>query len=217
MGFLRFVLFTWMAIRTGTASRASNTSRNTIPIVFEWREMTSEELLQWYPTEWDQCFLNDTILHKRSCHRPPPVVGLYCGLGMGQCASPIQSREYFFQSLNHFGNPNDFPLTEFLRSLIEKNQRRMVLVGDSLMLQTYHAFLCQLSREGIVLSERHVDQKCHQMITAQDPKDSSSSSLLEIHFLRIGTLSTISTCPGNRLRASNMTGTWAYAKQIVKV
>jgi hypothetical protein len=207
----------WMTMRTGVGEvggKSTEVVKNKIPILFQWRNMTTKELDGWYPTEWDRCFLNDTILQKKSCQRPKPVVGLYCGLGMGQCASPIQSREYFFQTLDGFDNPNALPLTQLVRSLLLKDQI-MIFVGDSLMLQTYHAFLCQLSREGISLSEKHIDQKCHQIITAQESKD--SSSLLEIHFLRIGTLSTISTCPGNRGKVSNKTGTWPYAKHIVQV
>lgn len=182
-----------------------------IPLI-QWKEMSMTQYNQWYSTDWDKCFLNDTIIDKkRYCQRPKPILGLNCGLGMGSCAMPIQTREYFFKYLVGFDSPLDSPLTRAIQKMLTRNQS-MIFIGDSLMLQLFEALICQLHRENFVLHERSVDKKCHWIIEAQLSHNTPS---LPIHFLRIGTLETINICPQNRHKSINGTGTWPYAHNII--
>jgi hypothetical protein len=184
--------------------------KNKISINYMWRNMTTEEINGWYNTN-DLCFLNNRRGDKKKCQRNRPVMGMYCGLGMGGCPYPVTNREYFYRVLEGFENPFEKPLTSFVKYLSQRNQT-MVFVGDSLMLQTFQAFVCQLDREGLIIEANHTDDRCHFSLNVFT-KD--HFSFAKIEFLRIGSLDSIQTCPTNRAKSGNGTGTWPYTVHYI--
>jgi hypothetical protein len=128
------------------------------------------------------------------------------------CPGPLKNREFFYKVMSGYHNASQTPLSDMFLSLAA-SRRVIVFIGDSLMLQNVAAFLCEASRERITLSSKYDDNSCQSVHSVLDVKGREGS---EIHFYRIGRLSTISQCERNKQRLRNGTGTWPFARDSVE-
>lgn len=172
--------------------------------------MSAHQMQLWYRPV-DLCMLSagentTTQDHKtKVCKSPNRLMAGFCGPGMGTryaCPAPLNNRLYFSQGLVGFDDASQTPLRRAVEELTSSNAT-LIFVGDSLMMQNFHAFLCELEREKVKFTHRNVDDMCHQVVEVFS---------VQVHYLRIGRLQTLTLCKHNKERNPNKVGTWPYVK-----
>lgn len=132
-------------------------------------------------------------------------------------------RPYFFKALSSFNDPRARPLTSLFQNL-KREQKALIFIGDSLMMQYVKFFLCQASRENLEVVPDHADRNCFWRfnISIHQTLPDSEKSWVPVHFMRIGSLDTQSMCPSNKVgkyhlgNRSYTLGNWKSVKEITR-
>lgn len=129
-----------------------------LPNTFQWRDLNSDELNQWY-TPADLCVLENPEtssfpqdIRARNCTKySGGNRRMFCGVGMGNnnypCYGPFgPARPSFKRGVVGFTDASDKPLVQAFSNLIRRNTL-LILLGDSTMRQKLQALECELRRE----------------------------------------------------------------------
>ena len=191
-------------------------SNNIIPIHFQWKPLSDIQLHEWYKPI-DICMLSageniTTQDHKtKTCKSSNRLLAQFCGPGMGAryaCPSPLNNRPYFYKALSGFDDAKQMPLKRSF-DILSSKKAVVAFIGDSMMMQTFRSFLCELQRENIDFVTHNVDDVCHQVVSISSD---ASRTIIPVHYFRIGRLETVSLCRKNRERRFDKVGSWLYAK-----
>jgi hypothetical protein len=133
-------------------------------------------------------------------------------------------RPFFFKALQGYTDAAARPVSHFIQSVILQ-QKTVIFIGDSLMLQNVQFFICQARREKLVVIEDHADSNCYWRfnISPLQLHNNTSSTSVQVHFHRIGTLSSYSMCPTAKkgryklYNESYALGSWKDVKRLTEV
>lgn len=112
---------------------------------------------------------------------------------------------------------------------LQDQEKTLIFIGDSLMLQNVQFFICQARRENLTVIENHADRNCywrfnisHPLNTYNDTSSLTKAAIVQVHFQRIGTLDSVSMCPTSKIgkyKLHNETytlGKWKDVKRLTK-
>lgn len=123
------------------------------------------------------------------------------------------------------------PCRSFCR-VCQQQQKTLIFIGYSLMLQNVQFFICQARRENLIIHEDHADCNCYWRFNishhALQPhgahiNNNTTSGTVQVHYHRIGTLSSVSKCPSAKIgkyklhNESFTLGKWKDVKRLTKV
>ena len=125
-----------------------------VATALRWRPLTNQEISEWYsPVE--RCLLNtsDVLLRpllslKEHCgysHRSNCMVGT--GHPSSICVGPFSARKSFLYGFDEFASVDVNPALRLIDALSSTNTT-LFFIGDSLILQQYQFFVCEILREG---------------------------------------------------------------------